>query len=208
MLRAHIDISRDLEGEPVVHACFDLAEREVAAAAHAVKTVAEERFRMSDMSADDVLELREMTALADELASGLPVADPEGGAWAEGGARADGGARAEGGVRADGGGARADGGARAGGGARAADGFPAQDLDGGLLGDDPDGPMRTIVMRPARLTVFREAAAQFVESRDEAEWIRHEDREPLAILRGMLFGLEQLCAEALRAALSPGTYAH
>src|SRR5215211_2589907 len=112
MQRAHIDISRDLEGEPVVHACFDLTEREVAAAAHAVKAVAEERFRMSEMSADDVLELREMTALADELGSGLPVGEPEAGPSAE-------------------------------------------VVEGGLLAEEAEGPMRTIVFRPARLTVFR-----------------------------------------------------
>src|ERR671938_1311362 len=130
MQRAHIDISRDLEGEPVVHACFDVTEREVAAATHAVKAVAEERFRMSDMSADDVLELREMTALADELASGLPVGEADGAAPPEDGAP------------------------------RPADLARGDDLDGGLLADDTDGPMRTIVMRPARLTVFREAVAQ------------------------------------------------
>src|SRR5262245_38610159 len=143
MERAHIDISRDLEDEPVVHALFDLSEDEIAGSAHAIAAIAAERFRMTDMSTDDVLELRELTALADELG----------------------------------------------------------ELSGGT---------GTLVMRPARLSALRDAVAQFVESRgeaeassDEAEWIREEDREPLAIVRGMLFPLEQLCAEALRAALSP-----
>jgi hypothetical protein len=136
MERAHIDISRDLEDEPVVHALFDLSEDEIAASAHAIAAIAAERFRMADMSSDDVLELRELTALADELS----------------------------------------------------------ELSGGT---------GTLVMRPARLSALRDAVAHFVESRDEAEWIREEDREPLAIVRGMLFPLEQLCGEALRAALSP-----
>ena len=90
------------------------------------------------MSVDDVLELRELTALADELADlALP------------------------------------------------------------------GGMGTLVLRPARLSAYRDAVARFVATRDEAEWIREEDREPLARLRGLLVTLEELCAEAMRAALSP-----
>ena len=63
--------------------------------------------------------------------------------------------------------------------------------------------MGTLVLRPARLSAYRDAVARFVATRDEAEWIREEDREPLARLRGLLVTLEQLCAEAMRAALSP-----
>jgi hypothetical protein len=65
------------------------------------------------------------------------------------------------------------------------------------------GGMGTLVLRPARLSAYRDAVARFVETRDEAEWIREEDREPLARLRGLLVTLEELCAEAMRAALSP-----
>ncbi len=140
MEHPRIDISKDLEGEPVVYACFDLSEHEIAASAHAVAATATERFRMSDLSADQVLELRELTALADELG----------------------------------------------------------ELSGGA---------GTVVMRPARLSAYRDAIAGFVESRDEADWIRDEDREPLAVVRRLLLPLEQLCAEALRAALSPGSHA-
>ena len=61
--------------------------------------------------------------------------------------------------------------------------------------------MRTVVLRPARLSAYRSAIAHFVESRDSAEWIREEDREPLAIVRSLLDPLEDLCADALRAAL-------
>jgi hypothetical protein len=63
--------------------------------------------------------------------------------------------------------------------------------------------IRTVVLRPARLSAYRDAVARFVETREEAEWIGEEDREPLARLRGLLVPLEELCAEALRAALSP-----
>ena len=137
MLNARIDISHGLEGEPIVLACFDLGTEEIAASSHAVAAMAAERFRSVSMSVDDVLELRELTALADELA------DPS----AEAG-------------------------------------------------------MRTLVLHPARLSALRDSVARFVESRDEAEWIREEDREPLARLRGLIVPLEELCAEALRAALS------
>jgi hypothetical protein len=138
MVNARIDISRDLEGEPIVMACFDLGEEQIAAASHAVAAMAANRFRLASMSVDDVLELRELTALADELA------DPS-----------------------------------------------------------PAPGVRTLVLRPARLSALRDSVAGFVESRDEADWIREEDREPLARLRGLVVALEDLCAEALRAALSP-----
>ena len=136
MEHPRIDISQDLEGEAVVHACFDLSEAEVAASAHAVRAGTSDRFRNASLSGDEVLQLRELTVLADEL------------------------------------------------------------------GESGSG-VRTLVMRPARLSAYRDAVARFVETRDEAEWLREEDREPLVLLRGLLFPLEQLCAEAMRAALSP-----
>ena len=137
MVNAHIDISQGLDGEPVVLACFDLGEEEIGASAHAVAAVSGERFRTTEMSVDDVLELRELTALTDELAD---------------------------------------------------------------LALRPG--MRTVVLRPARLTVYRDAVASFVESRDEAEWLREEDREPLSLVRGLLRPLEDLGADAVRAALA------
>jgi hypothetical protein len=135
MERQHIDITQDLEGEPVVHAVFDLREEEIGASAHAVAASVGERYRNTELSADDVVEFRELTALADEL----------------------------------------------------------RELVGGA---------GTIVMRPARLTAYRHALGHFVESRDEADWLRDEDREPLAIVRGLLWPLEELSAEAMEAALS------
>ena len=40
MERVRIDISQDLDGDAVVHACFDLSPEELAAAAHAVAATA------------------------------------------------------------------------------------------------------------------------------------------------------------------------
>lgn len=131
-----IDISEDLDGGIVVNACFDLGEREIAASAHALAATVAGRYRTSAMSADDVLEFRELTALVDELG-------------------------------------------------------------------EPGPGARTMVLTPARLSAFAHALARFVESRDEAEWIREEDREPLAIARELLVPLESLCADAMRAAIAP-----
>ena len=138
MLYARIDLSRDLDGEAVVFACFDLDEAETAASAHAVGTSVSERFRAQNLSADDVLEFRELTALRDDLAEQ----------------------------------ARRPG-------------------------------IQTVVMRPARLSAYRDALARFVETRDDAEWIREEDREPLGCVRELLLPLEELCGEAMRTALMP-----
>jgi hypothetical protein len=138
MLNARIDIADRPDGEHIVLACFDLSPEQIAASSHAVAAMAAERFRSVSMSVDDVLELRELTVLADELAD--PSAEPG---------------------------------------------------------------MRTLVLRPARLSALRDSVARFVETRDEAEWIREADREALARLRGLIVPLEELCAETLRAALSP-----
>ena len=141
MLRGRIDISRDMEGEVVVLACIDLGEEEISASAHAVGATISERFRMQAISGDDVLKLRELTALSDEL--GEPRAE---------------------------------------------------------------GAARTFVFSPARLNLYREAIADFVDSRGEAEWIREEDREPLARVRELAPALSELSKEALRAALSPAPH--
>lgn len=73
MQRAHIDITQGLDGEPVVHALFDLREDELAATGHAISTTIAERFRTTELSADEVLELRELTAMADELTLSQPT---------------------------------------------------------------------------------------------------------------------------------------
>jgi hypothetical protein len=138
MFQARIDISEGLDGEPVVLACFDLGDAEIAASAHAVAVTSGERFRTASLSVDDVLELRELTVLVEELRD---------------------------------------------------------------LALRPG--ISTVVLGPARLSAYRDAVAHFVETRDEAEWLREEDREPLARVRGLLGPLEELCADAIRAALSP-----
>ena len=138
MHNARIDITQGLDGEAVVLAVFDLGEAEIGASAHAVQVITTERYRNTEMSTDDVLELRELTALADELGDLL--------------------------------------------------------LRPGVS---------TLVMSPARLNAWRDALTHFVESRDDAEWMREEDREPLALVRGLLWPLGDLCADAMRAALTP-----
>ena len=139
MINAHVDISRSLDGEPVVLACFDLGEEQLAASAYAVAAAAE-HYRNAELSVDDVIELRELTALCDEL---------------------------------------------------------------GDLAQRPG--MRTVVLRPSRLTVYHDAIALFIETRDEAEWVREDDRRPMALVRSLLYPLEELCGDALRAALSGQT---
>jgi hypothetical protein len=141
MINARIDSTTGLDGERVVLACFDVDGAEVAALAHAVKAVAGECYRDREMSVDDVLELRELTALADELTSLVALEDG----------------------------------------------------------------LRTVVLRPARLTACRDAVATFVELRDEAEFLREEDREPLARVRPLVPALEDLCADALRAVFGTGS---
>ncbi len=181
MHHAHIDISQGLDGERVVLACFDLREDELAAAARAVAAIAAERYRTPRISADDVLELRELTALKDELEHGVRSVDPGQGI-------------------------------EPGPGSKPADGIAPSDPAPGIAPSEPvDGippgqALRTLVMQPARLSVLRDAVAAFVDSRDDADWVGHEDRGPLALLRGMLLPLEQLCADAMRAALSPESH--
>jgi hypothetical protein len=50
-----------------VHACFDLSEPEIAAVAHAANVSRTEQFQNEELSADDVVQMRELTALADQL---------------------------------------------------------------------------------------------------------------------------------------------
>ena len=138
MFHGRIDVSQDLDGDPVVFACFGLGEAEIASSAHAVRATVSERFRTSGLTADDVLELRELTALGDDLGEQARRPGPQ-----------------------------------------------------------------MVVLRPARLSAYRDALARFVKTRDEADWIREEDRDPLACLCGLLSPLEELCSEAMRAALTP-----
>jgi hypothetical protein len=67
MVNASIEKTRGLDGSPEVRARFDLTDVEIAAAAHAVNASRTEQFRHEEMSTDDVVAMRELTALADEL---------------------------------------------------------------------------------------------------------------------------------------------
>jgi hypothetical protein len=138
MYNARIDTTQGLDGEAVVLACFDLSDDEITASAHAVKAASGARFRNAEMSIDDVLELRELTALTDELEDLLQYAG-----------------------------------------------------------------MKSVVMRPSRLNAWRDALTYFVEARDEAGWMRDEDRKPISVARELLWPLGDLCADAMRAALTP-----
>jgi hypothetical protein len=138
MFNARIDTTQGLDGEAVVLACFDLSDDEITASAHAVKFASGARFRNAEMSIDDVLELRELTALTDDLEDLLQYAG-----------------------------------------------------------------MKSVVMRPSRLNAWRDALTYFVETRDEAGWMRDEDRKPISVARELLWPLGDLCADAMRAALSP-----
>jgi hypothetical protein len=131
MHNGRIEIARDLGGHPVVLACLDLTEVEARAAAHVMAVVRRERYQGAELGTDDVLAMRELTALADELGGG---------------------------------------------------GFG-------------------LVLKPARLNALRDALDAFAGAREEAEWIREEDREPLAVARALLWPVGDLSLQALRAAL-------
>jgi hypothetical protein len=182
MHNAHIDISKGLDGEHVVFVCFDLREDEIAAAARAVEATKTERYRTPRIEADDVAGMRELTALADELEHALPTPEP-----------ADGPPPGEAGPGIPG--------------AEAGPGIAGPEPEPGIAGAEPGRVMAKMVFRPARVSVLRDTVAAFVESRDEAEWVSPEDREAIALLRPMLLPLEQLSADAMRAALSPESHA-
>jgi len=67
MVNAHVDTTSGPDGTKTVVARFDLAEDEVAAVARAVDVSRTEQFRNEELSADDVVAMRELTALADQL---------------------------------------------------------------------------------------------------------------------------------------------
>lgn len=68
MLPHHVELRTDPDGHPVVEVTFDLTAAQVAAGAHAVRIVREARHRNQEMSTDDVLAMRELTSIADQLA--------------------------------------------------------------------------------------------------------------------------------------------
>jgi hypothetical protein len=74
MLPHSVDIRTGLDGLPLVTAVFDLTTEQVGACAHALRAVREARYRNAEMSADDVVAMREMTSLVDELTEDVAYA--------------------------------------------------------------------------------------------------------------------------------------
>ena len=67
MVNAHVDTTSVADGTKQVVARFDLTESEIAAVARAVDVSRTEQFRHEELSTDDVVAMRELTALADQL---------------------------------------------------------------------------------------------------------------------------------------------
>lgn len=67
MINAHVDTTTAPDGTKAVVARFDLNDDEIAAVARAVDASRTEQFRHEELSIDDVVAMRELTALADQL---------------------------------------------------------------------------------------------------------------------------------------------
>src|SRR5687767_5187466 len=67
MFPHHLEVRTDADGHSSVEVTFDLTPQQAGAAAHALGVIRESRYRTAEMSADDVLAMRDMTSLADEL---------------------------------------------------------------------------------------------------------------------------------------------
>src|SRR5215210_5451194 len=69
MHNAHVDTTSAPDGTKVVVARFDLGDDEIAAVARAVDVSRTEQFRHEELSIDDVVAMRELTALADQMSA-------------------------------------------------------------------------------------------------------------------------------------------
>ena len=136
MHNARVSVATAADGSLLVHAIFDLTEAEVAGAAHAVNSARTEQFRHEVLTADGVLAMRELTAVADELTA-LVV----------------------------------------------------------------HRSACTLTLRPARLVAMRDALDAFVVRRDDAGFVREEDRDAYASAQALAAPLADLGADAVRAAL-------
>jgi hypothetical protein len=67
MVNAELHTLHDADGLPVCNVSFDLSAEQVATAARAVEAVRLDRHRDEPLGTDDVLALRELTGLSDEL---------------------------------------------------------------------------------------------------------------------------------------------
>jgi hypothetical protein len=66
----HVHLRPTLEGTRVVDVTMDLSGEQLLAGAHAVRSVMTDRYRVAALeSADDILAMRELTTLSDELGS-------------------------------------------------------------------------------------------------------------------------------------------
>ena len=67
MVNAEIQTLSEPDGTPVTNVAFDLSHDQLAAASHAVGEIVLERHRGQALEIDDVLALRELTGVRDEL---------------------------------------------------------------------------------------------------------------------------------------------
>jgi hypothetical protein len=66
----HVHLRPTLDGSRVVDVTMDMTPDQLTAGSHAVRTVVADRYRVATLeSADDILAMRELTSLADELQS-------------------------------------------------------------------------------------------------------------------------------------------
>jgi hypothetical protein len=67
MVNPELHTLHDADGHPVTNVSFDLSADQLASVAHVVEAVRLERHRDEALSTDDVLALRELTSLSDQL---------------------------------------------------------------------------------------------------------------------------------------------
>ena len=67
MVNADIQTLHEPDGSPVCNVVFDLSVEQLSAASHASGEIVLERHRGHDLEVDDVLALRELTSVRDEL---------------------------------------------------------------------------------------------------------------------------------------------
>lgn len=68
MVNAEIQTLHDPDGSPVTNVSFDLSTEQLGASSHALGEMILERHRGGDLEVDDVLALRELTGVRDEIA--------------------------------------------------------------------------------------------------------------------------------------------
>jgi hypothetical protein len=67
MVNAEIQTLHEPDGTPVTNVLFDLSAEQLSAASHAVAEILIERHRGASLEIDDVLALRELTSVRDEV---------------------------------------------------------------------------------------------------------------------------------------------